>query len=85
MNMTKQLVQVALTVFVLSVTASAFATDVDTMMKKAEAAKGHADNIKKEGGEAKQNVKDLKAPETMKNASNAKDEGKKLKDVVTGK
>jgi hypothetical protein len=46
----------AVSAFVLGVTASVFASDLDTMMKQADTAKGHVDGIKKEGGEAKQNV-----------------------------
>jgi hypothetical protein len=55
------------------------------MMKKTDTAKGHVESIKKEGGEAKQNVKELITRETMKNAGQMKDDGKNLKDVVTGK
>lgn len=85
MHTKKGAVLPALSAFVLGVTASVFAADLGTMQKKAETAKGHVENIKKEGGEAKQNVKEMKAQETMKNAGQMKDEGKKLKDVVTGK
>ena len=76
--MTKHVALAAISAFVLGVTSSAFATDMDTMMKKADTAKGHVDSIKKEGGEAKQNVKDLKTQETMKNAGQMKDDGRKL-------
>ena len=85
MNTTTNLVLAAISAFSLTFTVSAFAVDLDTMMKKTDTAKGHVESIKKEGGEAKQNVKDLKTQETMKNASQMKDDGKKLKDVVTGK
>jgi outer membrane lipoprotein-sorting protein len=85
MNTTTRLVLASISTFALGFTISAFAADLDTMMKKADTAKGHVESIKKEGGEAKQNVKDLKTQETMKNASQMKDDGKKLKDVVTGK
>ncbi|MBI5672680.1 MAG: hypothetical protein HZC50_05335 [Nitrospirae bacterium] len=47
--------------------------------------KGQAENVKKEGGETAQSAKDLKAQDAMKNAGEAKDEGKKLKEAVTGK
>jgi hypothetical protein len=85
MNMTTKLVLAAISAFSLTFTVSAFAVDLDTVMKKTDTAKGHVESIKKEGGEAKQNVKDLKTQETMKNAGQMKDDGKKLKDVVTGK
>ncbi len=85
MQITSRLFVTIIAAVVLNAGYPAFATDLDTVIKKTETAKGHVDNIKKEGGEAKQNVKDLKVTETMKNAGNAKDEGKKLKDVVTGK
>jgi len=85
MNTTTRLVLTAISAFSLTFTVSAFAADLDTMMKKTDTAKGHVESIKKEGGEGKQNVKDLKTQETMKNAGQMKDDGKKLKDVVTGK
>ena len=85
MNTTTNLVLAAISAFSLTFTVSAFAADLDTMMKKTDTAKGHVESIKKEGGEGKQNVKDLKTQETMKNAGQMKDDGKKLKDVVTGK
>ena len=47
--------------------------------------KGQAENVKEEGGEVKQSVKDTKAQDAMKNAGEMKDEGKKLKDAATGK
>ena len=85
MNTTTRLVLAAISAFALGFTVSAFAVDLDTMMKKTDTAKGHVESIKKEGGEAKQNVKDLKTQETMKNAGQMKDDGKNLKDMVTGK
>jgi hypothetical protein len=85
MNTTTRLVLAAISAFSLTFTVSAFAADLDTMMKKTDTAKGHVESIKKEGGEGKQNVKDLKTQETMKNAGQMKDDGKKLKDAVTGK
>jgi hypothetical protein len=47
--------------------------------------KGQAENVKKEGGETIQSVKDMKAQDAMKNAGEAKDERKKLKDAAMGK
>jgi hypothetical protein len=85
MNMTTKLVLAAISAFSLTFTVSAFAVDLDTMMKKTDTAKGHVESIKKEGGEGKQNVKDLKTQETMKNAGQMKDDGKNLQDLVTGK
>lgn len=85
MKMTTKLVLAAISAFSLAFTVSAYAADLDTMMKKTDTAKGHVESIKKEGGEAKQNVKDLKTQETMKNAGQMKDDGKNLKDMVTGK
>jgi cell division protein FtsL len=85
MNTTTRLVLATISAFSLVFTVSAFAADLDTMMKKTDTAKGHVESIKKEGGEAKQNVKDLKTQETMKNTGQMKDDGKNLKDVVTGK
>lgn len=55
------------------------------MKQKVETVKGQAENVKKEGGETAQSAKDLKAQDAMKNAGETKDEGKKLKDAVTGK
>lgn len=75
----------ALSMFVIGLTTPAWAVDLDAMKKKAETAKGHVENVKKEGGEVKQSAKEMKTQETMKNAGEMKDEGKKLKDVVTGK
>jgi cell division protein FtsL len=85
MNMTTRLALATISAFSLAFTVSAFAADLDTMMKKTDTAKGHVESIKKESGEAKQNVKDLKTQETMKNAGQMKDDGKNLKEVVTGK
>jgi hypothetical protein len=70
---------------VLGLSTSVLAVDLDSVKKKTEAVKGHAENVKKEGGEVKQSVKDMTAQDAMKNTGEMKDEGKKLKDVVTGK
>ncbi len=72
-------------VFLVGLTTSAWAVDMGAMKQKVEAAKGQAENVKKEGGETAQSAKDLKAPDAMKNAGEMKNEGKKLKDAVTGK
>ncbi len=79
------LVCAALSVFVLGLTASAWAVDMDAMKKKVETVKGQAENVKKEGGETTQSAKDMKAQDAMKNAGETKDEGKKLKDAAMGK
>ena len=65
--------------------APTWAVDMGAMKQKVEAAKGQAENVKKEGGETAQSAKDMKAQDAMKNAGEMKDEGKKLKDAVTGK
>ncbi len=75
----------ALSVFVIGLTASAWAVDMDAMKKKVETVKGQAENVKKEGGEVKQDVKDMKAQDAMKNTGEMKSEGMKLKDAATGK
>ncbi|MBI3808680.1 MAG: hypothetical protein HY281_14410 [Nitrospirae bacterium] len=75
----------ALSVFVIGLTTSAWAVDMDAMKKKAEAVKGQAENVKKEGGEVKQSAQDMKAQDAMKNTGEMKSEGMKLKDTVTGK
>ena len=75
----------ALSVFVIGLTASAWAVDMDAMKKKAETVKGQAENVKKEGGEVKQSAQDMKAQDAMKNTGEMKGEGMKLKDAVTGK
>jgi len=79
------LVCAALSIFVIGLTASAWAVDMDAMKKKVETVKGQAENVKKEGGEAKQSAQDMKAPDAMKNAGEMKSEGMKLKDAATGK
>jgi cell division protein FtsL len=79
------IVGAALSIFVIGLTASAWAVDMDAMKKKVETVKGQAETVKKEGGEVKQDVKDLKAPDAMKNAGEMKSEGMKLKDAATGK
>jgi hypothetical protein len=75
----------ALSVFVIGLTASAWAVDMDAMKKKVETVKGQAENVKKEGGETKQSAQDMKAQDAMKNAGEMKSEGMKLKDAATGK
>jgi uncharacterized membrane protein len=75
----------ALSVFVIGLTASAWAVDMDAMKKKVETVKGQAANVKKEGGETKQSAQDMKAQDAMKNAGEMKSEGMKLKDAATGK
>jgi hypothetical protein len=72
-------------VFVIGLTGSAWAVDMDAMKKKVETVKGQAENVKKEGGETKQSAQDMKAQEALKNAGETKNEGIKLKDTVTGK
>lgn len=79
------LVCAALSVFVIGLTASAWAVDMDAMKKKVETLKGQAENVKKEGGEVKESAKDMKAQDAMKNAGEMKSEGMKLKDAATGK
>ena len=73
------------TVSLIGVTTLAWAVDMGAMKQKVETAKGQAANVKKEGGEATQSAKDMKAKDAMKNAGEMKDEGKKLKDTVMGK
>jgi hypothetical protein len=75
----------ALSVFVIGLTASAWAVDLDAMKKKVETAKGQVENVKKDGGETKQSAQDMKVQDAMKNAGETKSEGIKLKDTVMGK
>jgi hypothetical protein len=75
----------ALSVFVIGLTASAWAVDLDAMKKKVETAKGQVENVKKDGGETKQSAQDMKVQDAMKNAGETKSEGMKLKDTVMGK
>ncbi len=79
------LVGAAVTISVLGLGSPVWAVDLGAMKQKVEAVKGQAENVKKEGGETAQSAKDMKAQEAMKNAGEAKDEGKKLKDAVVGK
>ena len=79
------IVGAALSIFVIGLTASAWAVDMDAMKKKVETVKGQAENVKKEGGETKQSAQDMKAQDAMKNAGEMKSEGMKLKDAATGK
>jgi len=72
-------------VSLIGFTTSTWAVDMGAMKQKVEAAKGQAENVKKEGGETAQSAKDMKAQDAMKNAGEMKDEGKKLKDTVMGK
>lgn len=78
-------VSAVVTVFLVGLTTSAWAVDMGAMKQKVETVKGQAENVKKEGGETTQSVKDMKAQDAMKNAGEAKDEGKQLKDAVMGK
>lgn len=79
------LVCAALTVAIVGLDQAVWAVDIGAMKQKVETVKGQAENVKKEGGETAQSAKDLKAQDAMKNAGETKDEGKKLKDAVTGK
>lgn len=79
------LVCAALTVVIVGLDQAVWAVDMGAMRQKVETVKGQAENVKKEGGETAQSAKDLKAQDAMKNAGEMKDEGKKLKDAVTGK
>ena len=79
------LVCAALTVVIVGLDQAVWAVDIGAMKQKVETVKGQAENVKKEGGETAQSAKDLKAQDAMKNAGEMKDEGKKLKDAVTGK
>ena len=74
-----------LAIVVFGLSPSVWAVDMGDMKQKVEAVKGQAESVKKEGGETAQSAKDLKAKDAMKNAGEMKDEGKKLKDAVTGK
>ena len=85
MKMNTSIVGAALSIFVIGLTASAWAVDMDAMKKKVETAKDQAQNVKKEGGETKQSAQDMKAQDAMKNAGEMKTEGMKLKDAATGK
>ena len=78
-------VSAVVTVFLVGLTTSVWAVDMGAMKQKVETVKGQAETVKKEGGETAQSAKDLKAQDAMKNAGEAKGEGKKLKDAVTGK
>ncbi|MGZ8375591.1 MAG: hypothetical protein ACXW4C_06810 [Nitrospira sp.] len=79
------LVSTVFAIFLIGLTTSAWAVDMGAMEQKVETVKGQAENVKKEGGETTQSVKDMKTQDAMKNAGEAKAEGKKLKDAVTGK
>ena len=79
------LVCAALTVVIVGLDQAVWAVDIGAMKQKVETVKGQAEKVKKEGGETAQSAKDLKAQDAMKNAGETKDEGKKLKDAVTGK
>lgn len=78
-------VSAVVTVFLVGLITSAWAVDMGAMKQKVETVKGQAENVKKEGGETTQSVKDMKAQDAMKNVGEAKDEGKKLKDAAMGK
>ena len=79
------LVSTVFAAFLIGLTTAVWAVDMGAMKQKLETVKGQAENVKKEGGETAQSVKDVKAQDAMKNAGEAKDEGKKLKDAVMGK
>ncbi len=79
------LVGAAVTISMLGLGSAVWAVDLGAMKQKVETVKGQVENVKKEGGETAQSAKDLKAQDAMKNAGETKDEGKKLKDAVTGK
>lgn len=85
MKQKRVLVGAVLTVVIVGLGQSVWAVDMGAMKQKVETVKGQAENVKKEGGETAQSAKDLKAQDAMKNAGEMKDEGKKLKDTVTGK
>ena len=85
MNTRMTLVCMVLAVFLVGFITPTWAVDIGAMKQKVETAKGQAENVKKEGGETAQSAKDMKAKDAMKNAGEMKDEGKKLKDAVTGK
>ncbi len=85
MQRRRSLVGAAVTLGMVGLGSAVWAVDMGAMKQKVETVKGQAENVKKEGGETAQSAKDLKAQDAMKNAGEAKDEGKKLKDAVTGK
>ena len=63
MKMGMGIMWAALPVFVIGLSTSAWALDMDSMKKKVETVKGQAENVKKEGGEVKQSATDMKAEE----------------------
>lgn len=85
MQRRRSVVGVAVGLVMVGLGSAVWAVDMGAMKQKVETVKGQAENVKKEGGETAQSAKDLKAQDAMKNAGEAKDEGKKLKDAVTGK
>lgn len=85
MKIRMTLVYAVVMVSLAGLTTSSWAVDMGAMKQKVEAAKGQAENVKKEGGETVQSAKDMKTQDAMKNAGEMKDEGKKLKDTVMGK
>ena len=85
MKTRRMLAYAVMVVSLIGFTTSTWAVDMGAMKQKVEAAKGQAENVKKEGGETAQSAKDMKAQDAMKNAGEMKDEGKKLKDTVMGK
>ena len=78
-------VSAVVAVFFVGLSTSAWAVDMGAMKQKVETVKGQAENVKKEGGEAVQSAKEMKAKDAMKNSGEVKDEGKKLKDAAMGK
>lgn len=85
MQQRRNLVGVAVTLALVGLGPAVWAVDMGAMQQKVETVKSQAENVKKEGSETAQSAKDLKAQDAMKNAGEAKSEGKKLKDTVMGK
>ena len=79
------LIGAAFVVLGISFATVSWAVDMGAMKQKVETVKGQAENVKKEGGEAAQSAKEMKAKDAMKNAGEMKDEGKKLKDAAMSK
>lgn len=85
MQQRRSVVGAVVTLVMVGLGPAVWAVDMGVMQKKVETVKSQAENVKKEGSETAQSAKDLKVQDAMKNAGETKDEGKKLKDVVTGK
>ncbi|MBI5853846.1 MAG: hypothetical protein HZB35_01145 [Nitrospirae bacterium] len=73
----------SLIAIVIVIGSPVLAADMEGMMKKGEAVKGHAKELKKEAGETKDSAKKMQAKDAMSNAGEAQDAGKKLKDAIT--